>query len=253
MPEAIREYLQEASELYSLTGPELENLLSVVVREPGFPKLVRFVPFFFVVRMFGTADWIEWLLLRQLEKLDSMWVIQGIIQAKGQWARCLGRLIKVATHSALSSHVQGLYYNLKSENSPKWPAGIFVVMPLARSSRRGWYNKLHMDRSGFFQLSLFVLNNVAEIKLAVATLHRDALLCHDRSDKLCRGNVKTGVIDPIQSLGSNHDGCLRPVALSIKGRRIQRAADDARFQWRTVFDGNALGARLAWWCKTTNK
>jgi hypothetical protein len=56
MPEAIREYLQEASELYSLTGPELENLLSVVVREPGFPKLVRFVPFFFVVRMFGTAD-----------------------------------------------------------------------------------------------------------------------------------------------------------------------------------------------------
>jgi len=43
-PEAILEYLQEASELYSLTGPELENLLGVVVREPGFPKLVR-LPF----------------------------------------------------------------------------------------------------------------------------------------------------------------------------------------------------------------
>jgi hypothetical protein len=62
-PGAILEYLQvrEASELYSLTDPELENLLSFVVREPGFPKLVRlpFRSFFFPsisVRMSGTAS-----------------------------------------------------------------------------------------------------------------------------------------------------------------------------------------------------
>ena len=39
--EAFLESLRETPELYSLTRPELENLVSVVVREPGFPKLVR--------------------------------------------------------------------------------------------------------------------------------------------------------------------------------------------------------------------
>jgi hypothetical protein len=43
-PEAVLGYLREASELYSLTLPELENLVSVIVHEPGFPKLVR-LPF----------------------------------------------------------------------------------------------------------------------------------------------------------------------------------------------------------------
>ena len=42
-----------------------------------------------------------------------------------------------------------------------------------------------------------ILNNVTEIKLAVTTLHRNALLSHDRSDKLGRRNVKTRVIDPV--------------------------------------------------------
>jgi hypothetical protein len=40
-PEAVLGYLREASELHSLTLPELENLVSVFVHEPGFPKLVR--------------------------------------------------------------------------------------------------------------------------------------------------------------------------------------------------------------------
>jgi len=40
-PEAVLGYLREASELYSLTLPELENLVSAFVHEPGFPKLVR--------------------------------------------------------------------------------------------------------------------------------------------------------------------------------------------------------------------
>ena len=46
--EAFLESLREEPELYSLTRRELENLVSVVVREPGFPRLVRrsFVPFF---------------------------------------------------------------------------------------------------------------------------------------------------------------------------------------------------------------
>ncbi|KAF8274487.1 hypothetical protein EI94DRAFT_1713558 [Lactarius quietus] len=38
--EAFLESLREVPELYSLTRRELENLVSVVVREPGFPKLV---------------------------------------------------------------------------------------------------------------------------------------------------------------------------------------------------------------------
>ena len=44
--EAFLESLREVPELYSLTRHELENLVSVVVREPGFPKLVRSCLFF---------------------------------------------------------------------------------------------------------------------------------------------------------------------------------------------------------------
>ncbi|KAH9978585.1 hypothetical protein BGW80DRAFT_1529938 [Lactifluus volemus] len=51
--EAFLESLREVPELYSLTRPELENLVSVVVREPGFTRL--------------------------LEALDSMWVIRGFL------------------------------------------------------------------------------------------------------------------------------------------------------------------------------
>jgi len=51
--EAFLESLRETPELYSLTRPELENLVSVVVREPGFPRL--------------------------LEALDSMWVVRGFL------------------------------------------------------------------------------------------------------------------------------------------------------------------------------
>jgi hypothetical protein len=46
--EAFLESLREVPELYSLTRRELENLVSVVVREPGFPKLVRSPSFFLV-------------------------------------------------------------------------------------------------------------------------------------------------------------------------------------------------------------
>ena len=38
---AFLESLREEPELYNLTRLELENLVSVIVREPGFPKLVR--------------------------------------------------------------------------------------------------------------------------------------------------------------------------------------------------------------------
>ena len=44
--EAFLESLREVPELYSLTRHELENLVSVVVREPGFSKLVRSRSFF---------------------------------------------------------------------------------------------------------------------------------------------------------------------------------------------------------------
>jgi len=51
--DAFLESLRDTPELYSLTRAELENLVSVVVREPGFPRL--------------------------LEALDSMWVIRGFL------------------------------------------------------------------------------------------------------------------------------------------------------------------------------
>ncbi|KAF8482881.1 hypothetical protein DFH94DRAFT_384360 [Russula ochroleuca] len=51
--EAFLGSLREEPELYNLTRPELENLVSVIVREPGFPKL--------------------------LEALDSMWVARGFL------------------------------------------------------------------------------------------------------------------------------------------------------------------------------
>jgi len=38
--EAFLDSLREDTELYNLTRQELENLVSVVVREKGFPKLV---------------------------------------------------------------------------------------------------------------------------------------------------------------------------------------------------------------------
>lgn len=40
MWEAFLDSLREDTELYNLTRQELENLVSVVVREKGFPKLV---------------------------------------------------------------------------------------------------------------------------------------------------------------------------------------------------------------------
>ena len=74
-----------------------------------------------------------------------------------------------------------------------------------------------------------VLNNAAKIKLAITSLHRDTPLSHNCCDKLGGCDIKTGVIDPVQPFGRNHDGGLSLVALLIKGRRIQCAAHDACF------------------------
>ncbi|KAI0266837.1 hypothetical protein BC834DRAFT_1041101 [Gloeopeniophorella convolvens] len=52
--EAFLESLREVPELYNLTRSELENLVSVVVREPGFPRL--------------------------LASLDSMWAVHGFLK-----------------------------------------------------------------------------------------------------------------------------------------------------------------------------
>jgi hypothetical protein len=78
--EAFLESLREAPELYNLARPELENLVSVVVREPGFPRLVRLqlhIIFFFDVVCLGRRA--QCLMFRQLEALDSMWVIRGFL------------------------------------------------------------------------------------------------------------------------------------------------------------------------------
>jgi hypothetical protein len=42
MREVFLDSLREDTELYNLTRQELENLVSVVVREKGFPNLVGF-------------------------------------------------------------------------------------------------------------------------------------------------------------------------------------------------------------------
>ena len=60
--EAFLESLREVPELYSLTRRELENLVSVVVREPRFPRLVRricsFV--FFSIDLFSPSPGGTW-------------------------------------------------------------------------------------------------------------------------------------------------------------------------------------------------
>jgi hypothetical protein len=80
--EAFLESLREVPELYSLTRPELENLVSVVVREPGFTRLVRFV--FFGAGEFWASgnrlsECLKFRVVSQLEALDSMWVIRGFL------------------------------------------------------------------------------------------------------------------------------------------------------------------------------
>jgi hypothetical protein len=85
MWEAFLDSLREDTELYNLTRQELENLVSVVVREKGFPKLVgsRFfhLVFFFLWAMNQEGLDAERLtdVPHQLEALDSMWVARGFI------------------------------------------------------------------------------------------------------------------------------------------------------------------------------
>ena len=89
MWEAFLDSLREDTELYNLTREELENLVSVVVREKGFPKLVGSLRFsvwcFFLLSLecmkLGLAA--ERLtdsdVSHQLEALDSMWVARGFL------------------------------------------------------------------------------------------------------------------------------------------------------------------------------
>ena len=96
----------------------------------------------------------------------------------------------------------------------------------------------------FFLIRFISLDNVAEINLAFTPLHRNALLSHDRGDKLCGRDVKAMIVNPVQSFGRDHDRSLGPITLGIYGRRIQRPVHDTRFQWRTMLDWNAfLGGR----------
>jgi hypothetical protein len=96
-------------------------------------------------------------------------------------------------------------------------------------------------------------DDAAQIKTSVAPLDRDALLSHDRRDQFRRRNVKTGIIDPVQSFGSDQDGRLSPVTLGIEGRGIQSAAHDARLQRRTMLDGNAFYMRFGMMQKLTDE
>ncbi|KAH9953471.1 hypothetical protein BGW80DRAFT_1517668, partial [Lactifluus volemus] len=80
--EAFLESLREVPELYSLTRPELENLVSVVVREPDLQGWC--VAFFFGAwRVLGfwksLIGMLKFRVVSQLEALDSMWVIRGFL------------------------------------------------------------------------------------------------------------------------------------------------------------------------------
>lgn len=77
MWEAFLDSLREDTELYNLTREELENLVSVVVREKGFPKLVssrRFTSMKLGLAAEGLTD-----VFHQLDALDSMWVARGFL------------------------------------------------------------------------------------------------------------------------------------------------------------------------------
>lgn len=80
-----------------------------------------------------------------------------------------------------------------------------------------------------FILSFFILDNVTEVELAVTPFYSNALLSHDRGDELGGRDVKTRVVDPVQSFGSDHDRSLRLVALAIQRRRIKCPAYNTRF------------------------
>ena len=88
MWEAFLDSLREDTELYNLTREELENLVSVVVREKGFPKLVgsrRFSVWCFFSLSGGMKLGLAAERLtdsdvsHQLEALDSMWVARGFL------------------------------------------------------------------------------------------------------------------------------------------------------------------------------
>lgn len=90
--------------------------------------------------------------------------------------------------------------------------------------------KIHIQEGTYIlRNNCFFLHDAAKIKLAITSLHCDALLGHNCCDKLGGCNIKTGVIDPVQPFRGDHDGGLSLVALLIKGRRIQCAAHDACF------------------------
>ena len=74
--EAFLESLREEPELYNLTRTELESLVSTIVREPGFPKLVSCV---FRLLDYELGLLTEQPMFHQLEALDSMWVARGFL------------------------------------------------------------------------------------------------------------------------------------------------------------------------------
>ena len=77
--EAFLEALREEPELYNLTRTELENLVSTVVREPGFPNLVSCFFRLALSLSYGVGLLTERPVFHQLEALDSMWVSRGFL------------------------------------------------------------------------------------------------------------------------------------------------------------------------------
>ena len=77
--EAFLGSLREEPELYDLTRTELESLVSTIVREPGFPKLVSCVFRLAFSLGYELELLAEQPISHQLEALDSMWVSRGFL------------------------------------------------------------------------------------------------------------------------------------------------------------------------------
>lgn len=82
------------------------------------------------------------------------------------------------------------------------------------------------------------LDDITQIESAFAfSFHSNTLLRYDRSDQVSRCNVKARIINPFKPGRRNHNQGLFSFSLL---RRVQRAADEASFDSRPVFDWDTI-------------
>ena len=80
-------------------------------------------------------------------------------------------------------------------------------------------------------------NNRCKVKCGVSlSFYGNTFFCYDGSHQLSRSNIETGIIDPVQPRRCEHD--LDLLGLVVIG--IQNSANKTCFNWRPLFDRNAV-------------